>query len=533
MRDPFFYEDEFYGDLDCSRHEAKFALRMRAREIGRHVCFGGGKGGGSAPSPDPQIGQAALKQAQTGEDWLDFARQQFEVGNERQAGIDALGNRLTEKQIETIDRANAWAEEDRQIQKDYRDKYDRWAEEDRTTGQKYRDDFAGIGKEALEQGKKYQGIFDQQAQQQYDFAKEQQDRYKQTYQPMEERFAKDAEGWDSEERQAKMAAEARADVLSATADQQQQQSRQMAAMGIDPRSGRFAAVDRATGLASALGAAGAQNKARDTVREQGMALRGVAIDQGRGVQQMGQQATQLGSQLTGAGQTALTQGQNTNLQANNLGLAASGIGNTAASLGMGNQGAGYQGLGLGVNAGSAAMNTTLGANSAWGANNAIMGQGFQGAMQGYAGQASTLNNLYGNQLQAWSAQKQADAQSTGGLFSGIGGLMGGAASLYSSGIFSSKEVKEDKRPVKGALDAVESMPVEKWKYKDGVADGGEHIGPYAEDFQKATGLGDGKTIGIVDAIGLNMKATQELSAKVDKLTATKKRKPEKKGVKNV
>ena len=33
------------------------------------------KGGGSAPSPDPAIGQAALKEAQLGEEWLNFSKE--------------------------------------------------------------------------------------------------------------------------------------------------------------------------------------------------------------------------------------------------------------------------------------------------------------------------------------------------------------------------------------------------------------------------------------------------------------------------
>lgn len=478
------------------------------------------KGGGSAPAPDPRIGEAAMKNAETGEDWLDFARDQFGVANERQKEIDELTGQLVDRQLDTIDKSNQWAQEDRDIQQGYREKYDQWADEDRATGQEYRDQFAEIGRDALDQAGKYQDRFDQAAGEQMDFAREQQDRYRDTFQPLEDQFAADAAGWDSPERQAKQAAEARADVLSSAQASQQQQNRQMAAMGIDPRSGRRAGVDAASNLTTSLAAAGAQNQARDNVRQQGVAMRGAAIDMGRGAQAMGQQAAGLGLQATGAGHTAATQGQQMNLQANNLGLAASGVGNTAAQLGMGNQGAGYQGLGTGINAGNSAMGMQLGAHSAFGQNQNIMGQGFQGAMSGYTGQANALNNLYNSQLNAWSAQQQANAQSSAGLFGGIGSLLGTGIGAYSA--LSSKKAKEKKRPAKGALKAVESMPVEKWKYKDGMADGGEHIGPYAEDFKKATGLGDGRTINLVDAIGLNMKATQELSDKVNKLAGGRK-----------
>ncbi len=52
-----------------------------------------GKGSSSAPAPDPKIGEAALKQAQTGEDWLSFARDAFAVSEVRQKELDDLTNR--------------------------------------------------------------------------------------------------------------------------------------------------------------------------------------------------------------------------------------------------------------------------------------------------------------------------------------------------------------------------------------------------------------------------------------------------------
>jgi hypothetical protein len=55
------------------------------------------------------------------------------------------------------------------------------------------------------------------------------------------------------------------------------------------------------------------------------------------------------------------------------------------------------------------------------------------------------------------------------------------------------------------------MPVETWTYK---GEKKTHIGPYAEDFRDATGVGDGVTISFIDAIGLLMAATQELAKRV-------------------
>lgn len=355
-------------------------------------------GGGDAPSPDPQIGAAALKQAQTGEQWLSFAKEQFAVGNKRQEGIDALTNQVTAAQLESMKDSNARADE-------------MW------------------------------------------------DRYQKVFRPEQDRYIKEARDWDSAERQAEVAAEAKATVMGNAAAAQQQNQRQMASMGVSPTSGRFAGIERANSTNTALAAAGAQNQARNQVRTQGLALQ-------EGIANMGQGATSTSAQQ----------------------------------------------VGLGLNSGNSAAGNMNAANAQWQGNNAIMGQGFAGQMQGYAGQASTLNSLYGNQLNAWAAENQQSSANASGLMSGIGSIAGMAMSY-----FSSKDLKTDKKPVEGALDALEKMPVEQWRYKDGVEDGGEHIGPYAEDFHAATGKGDGTSIPVQDAIGVTMGAIQELAQKVDRI----------------
>jgi hypothetical protein len=82
---------------------------------------------------------------------------------------------------------------------------------------------------------------------------------------------------------------------------------------------------------------------------------------------------------------------------------------------------------------------------------------------------------------------------------------------------SDKNVKENRRPARDVLTALKKLPVESWKYKNGVEDGGEHVGPMAQDFKRAfkTG-GDGKSIHVVDAFGVVMKALQELDDKLEK-----------------
>ncbi|HEY8354290.1 MAG TPA: tail fiber domain-containing protein [Methylophilaceae bacterium] len=366
------------------------------------------KKGGKAPKPDPNIGKAALENAELGREWLSFAREQFDIANERQAELDELTKLIGQQQIEMSDRQMRWSEEDRQ-------------------------------------------------------------RYQDLFQPLEDRFVEEASTWDSPERQAQRAAEAKADVLQNAAAQRAASQRQAASMGVNPASGRFQGLDRASELQTALAAAGAQNQARDQVRKEGMAMRADAVNVGRGLPAQSAQAASLG-----------------------------------------------------LAAGNSALAGAQGAHGAFMGNTQIMGQGFQGAMYGNTSMANILNQQYQNQLQAWAANKQATASGIGGIAGAIGQGIGAYL-----GYSSSKAKKTDKKPVKGALQAIKGLPVESWKYKpeaQGKAPPGvippddkRHIGPYAEDFKKQTGLGDGKTIPLQDAIGITMKAIQELDEKLERL----------------
>ncbi len=321
MKDTF----DFWGDsglsedLGCHAHtrgDRKLVHRLHVMHVGRNICFGGGKGGGSAPTPDPAIGQAALQNVQLGRDWLSFANEQFEVGNERQAATDALTTRVIEQQLATQDQTNAWAAEDR-------------------------------------------------------------NRYKSVFQPLEDEFIKTANEYASPAKQEEAAAEARSAVYQNAEMARQMQQRQMEGMGVRPDSGRYAGIDRASSLNTALAAAGMQNNARQVIRDKGIALRADAINLGKG-------------------------------------LPAS-----AASA-----------YGIGLNAGNSAVANNASGNANFYANQGIMTSGFGGAIGANSSGANILNNLYGNQINAWSAQQQANATSSAGIGNFLGKGMEVGASLY-------------------------------------------------------------------------------------------------------
>jgi hypothetical protein len=141
-----------------------------------------------------------------------------------------------------------------------------------------------------------------------------------------------------------------------------------------------------------------------------------------------------------------------------------------------------------------------------GLSNGAAQAGFSGAQAGYGQQASILNKDYESRLGAWQSKQAA----IGSTASGLGALAGAI-------ILSSKEFKENKKPATNSLGAVRKMPVEEWTYKEGMADEGTHIGPYAEDFADATGMGDGKSIDAISLMGLTLGAVKELDAKVSKM----------------
>ncbi len=70
------------------------------------------------------------------------------------------------------------------------------------------------------------------------------------------------------------------------------------------------------------------------------------------------------------------------------------------------------------------------------------------------------------------------------------------------------------------LGGVANLSVERWRYKlETGLEQQTHIGPYAEDFQKAFGVGDGVTINTIDAVGVCLAAIKALSEKVETLEA--------------
>lgn len=119
---------------------------------------------------------------------------------------------------------------------------------------------------------------------------------------------------------------------------------------------------------------------------------------------------------------------------------------------------------------------------------------------------------------------------TGGALAGTAGITGGmgAAGGALLGLLSDQNIKSGRRPVRDedVLAAFERTPIERWRYdpaKGGPDDGGvEHIGPMAQSVAENLGIGNGRSIPVVDMMGTQMAATKALAKKVRKLEGKKK-----------
>lgn len=76
--------------------------------------------------------------------------------------------------------------------------------------------------------------------------------------------------------------------------------------------------------------------------------------------------------------------------------------------------------------------------------------------------------------------------------------------------FSDENMKYDVRPVKGSVnERLKKLPINMWKYKGETT---SHLGPMAQAFKKAFGVGDGKTLHPVDIMGVVLASQKEAVA---------------------
>ena len=162
------------------------------------------------------------------------------------------------------------------------------------------------------------------------------------FQPLQDRFIREAQLHDTPGRQKMAANEARADVFQGAKVQNDAMDRELASMGVDPRSGRWGSIRRSMGIDTGLAAAGASNMARNRVRAEGRALRADAINLGSGLAVNPLSSFQAGSQALASGINGAQQGISNQIQ----GLSANqNVRIANAQTAAQGQGAMFEGLG--------------------------------------------------------------------------------------------------------------------------------------------------------------------------------------------
>lgn len=194
-----------------------------------------------APDPDPQIGAAALANADIARESLQYFKDRDAAQQPRQAKMDALTEKLIDQQMSSS----------------------------RFNDQQARDMFARY---------QAQGI------------------------PAEDAMYADAAGYDSKDNLDKAAGEAATDVGTQIAAANDARRRTMARMGVNPADGRALAMEQDAATQGALGTAAAMNGARDQRRQMGVMLRKDAASFARGMP--GSAAQTFGTAMAAGGQAS-------------------------------------------------------------------------------------------------------------------------------------------------------------------------------------------------------------------------------------
>ena len=108
------------------------------------------------------------------------------------------------------------------------------------------------------------------------------DRYQNVFQPIEDELVREARDFGSPERMELEAGKAQADVAQAFDAQRKGALAALESYGVDPSQTRSGALDRSARISQAAASAGASNAARTQVENIGRAMRGEAINIGRG-----------------------------------------------------------------------------------------------------------------------------------------------------------------------------------------------------------------------------------------------------------
>src|SRR5262245_26033371 len=117
------------------------------------------------------------------------------------------------------------------------------------------------------------------------------------------------------------------------------------------------------------------------------------------------------------------------------------------------------------------------------------------------------------------AQPQPQGPSTGAMLGSSAITAGGsifAAMLPFLMMGRDRNMKTEISRVDALMQDVKKLDISRWRY---IGDTTKHMGRMAQDFQEIFKVGDGKTIHVVDAIGVVLQSLKEIVARLEKLEA--------------
>lgn len=190
-------------------------------------------------------------------------------------------------------------------------------------------------------------------------AREYADYERETFRPMEQEIVRKAREFDTEAKREELARTAAGDVTQAFGVAREQTGRDMAARGLNPNSGRFAALNQQLSVQEALARAGSQNQARTQAEGLGFARSMDAAGLGRNLAPNA--STAYGVSLQGSGQAGNTGMQGGQFMSNAYGQGSNMLGQ---------------------------------ATSAFGTAGNIYGQEFNARMQGYTAQQQARSSMW-------------------------------------------------------------------------------------------------------------------------------------------
>jgi hypothetical protein len=252
------------------------------------------------------------------------------------------------------------------------------------------------------------------------YAREDRERYKEVFQPVENELVEDAKTYNSEARREGEAGKAAAGVSQEFAMARTAAADRLESFGIDPSQVRAGALDVQTRTQEAAARASAANQARERVENTGRALRADVVNLGKGYP----------SQSAQAAGVAMNSGN----QAVNSGIATTATGAQA----MGNP--------------SSYMGNSINAVNGW----------WNGA-----------SNMYATQMKGW----QTEQSQSSGIGSALGSIAGIGANMF---MMSDERVKEDVKEVGTTHDG---QPIYSYEYK-GDPKNQTHMGLMAQDVEK-------------------------------------------------